>query len=229
MAKRLPQTTGIGEEGASRPARRRDDPLGLIARGRAEPDEVLVEIRLPEGRSYGAAKAYHDLIERLERDPDDPLDPLQVLAARTYGALLEAMTAVGSNTDAAIERLKAAKCVVTKEDRELKAWGRMMRAVQDAPPVRDPSGKWIAAVDAVRRVDARLNRLEVAILRDVIERGLVVTQLSRRWGRDHRALTFFLRAALWSLVDALEKADADFSELAGAEREIMLDMARDRG
>ncbi|MDZ7883034.1 MAG: hypothetical protein U5N53_09015 [Mycobacterium sp.] len=190
------------------------------------PDDVLVRVRTAEGVSYAVRKNYGRPIDFLRHQARKPITDAMLLAAEFYIADYFAMSQTGSNTQATIDHLMKA-VPMTSEDRRMLDQeginGGRMHSKAECHEASDPSDRMLNAAFALKRVDDRLDKVQRAILRDLLINEHSVGVIALRWRWPPEAAGVMVRYALLKLVEVYESLREDFAAWIRQERQSEVD------
>jgi hypothetical protein len=198
-----------------------NDFVRLVLDG-TDPDTVLVRVRSAEGVALATRKDYGRPIDYLRYRVKNPISDAMFMAAEFYGGDYNAISQVGSNTAATIDHLMKAVPMEASDRRMLDQEGinsQRMHPKSETHEASDPSERMLGAAFALKRVDEQLDKVQRAILRDLIVREITIGAIATRWKWPPEAAGVMVRYALQRLVDVYEMLREDFALYLRQERQ----------
>lgn len=180
-----------------------------------EPDMVLGKVMMGGLIGVAVMKVADSPIDYLFRRSAKPISELQYQAAVQFREMRKSMGSVGSNTqnilNASVKAVNA-----TKEEKELKAFNRQMKAGTETRPVVDPTNSMLSMVGKLKAIERKLGRLEISLLRDLLDREYTLGTIALRYGFSTEGTSVLVRKSLWDLTRAMEEASAEFAAYSAA-------------
>jgi len=187
-----------------------------------DPDSVLVRVRNAEGVSLATRKDYGRPIDYLRYRVKNPISDAMFMAAEFYGGDYAAISQVGSNTAATIDHLMKAVPLEASDRRMLDQEGingGRMHPKSECHEAKDPSERMLGAALSLKRIDDKLDKVQRAILRDLIIAERTIGTIAQRWKWPPEAAGVMVRYALQRLVDVYEELREDFAAYLRQERQ----------
>jgi hypothetical protein len=202
------------------------DPMRAVLDG-TDPETVLVRVRHAEGTSLATRKDYGRPIDYLRYRVKNPITDAMFMAAEFYHGDYHAISQVGSNTQATINHLMTA-VPMTADDRRMLDQdgingGRMRSSGECHGAPADPSDRMLGAAFTLKRIDARLDKVQRELLRDLVVREYTVGTIAQRWKWSPDAASVMVRYALLRLVEVYESMREDFAAYLRQERQNELE------
>lgn len=187
-----------------------------------DPDTVLVRVRTAEGVTLATRKDYGRPLDYLRHRVKNPISDAQFMAAEFYWCDYNAISQVGSNTQATIDHLMKAVPYEASDRRMLDQEGinsQRMHPKSETHETKDPSERMLGAALSLKRIDDKLDAVQRAVLRDLIIREQTVGTIAQRWKWPPEAASVMVRYALQRLVDVYEELREDFALYLRQERQ----------
>lgn len=193
-----------------------------------DPDTVLVRVRTAEGVSMATRRNSGRPIDYLRQQGKNPISDAMFMAAEFYAGDYFAISQVGSNTQATIDHLMKAVPYEAADKRMLDQEGinsQRMHPKSECHEAKDPSERMLGAAFALKRIDDRLDKVQRALLRDLLIRENTIGTIATKWRWKPEAASVMVRYALQRLVDVYEEMREDFAAYLRQERQSEIEAA----
>jgi hypothetical protein len=198
------------------------DVIRTIVYEQLAPDVALVQIRDGHTVHINGSKTADTPLNYLHKRvrPSSRINDIQYNAALRYTMDKKALGRVGSNTASTIEHLIMSPTLSREDNLDIKEGVQFMRMAGEIKPVKDPSNQMLAAAWRAKRMDAKLDGWEIAVLNDLLVSERTVGMIADRWGIPTEAASTLVKLALWKLARVYESLDREFQAWLSIERQV---------